>query len=247
MIKPSFLKKQLEKSRADGRTSPFLVRFVMMAADRLMAERYGDARATSPIQSSVAVKALLMSFGIGSRVFAGAVCYPELYRDDATVFKWSGFWGAERHFWTVTEFNEFVDLTLASLHAHPGVERADVIPAPALWWSLKEHWPPFLRYLPEGPVRLNLPAPEMRDLEELRAAVASARERMLEELEVATVSYSPVITGPDSVKEMASAGELWAERAGRVAEFGKELPEWIAEREKAIEEEARRLKEAGRR
>lgn len=210
-----------------------------------MQEHYGGDYPTMALQCSVAVKALLLSFGIQARIFAGAVCYPEVYRDDASMFKWSGFWGGDRHVWTVSEFNEFIDLVITRLNSHPSVVRKDVIPVPAVWWRINEDWPPFLRYLPEGPVRVQLPPAQMEDIDRLHKRVMTLKDRFVEELAVEDILFAPVLTGTGSVKELADKGDMWIGRGLRTSEFGKELPKWILEREIEIEEKARELKGKG--
>jgi hypothetical protein len=234
MIKRAFLKKQMKKSHAEGRTTHFLRRLVFSIVDKALLEHYGPEYPLKCLQASVGVQLVLDSFGIQSRLFTGAVCFAQVYEGDETALGWGGFWDQDHHVWVVTEFRELVDLTIAKLHLHPVLSRPDAIPIPALWWDEITTWPRTILYLPEGSVTIELPEEEMADLDLFTRKVRSTKDRILNQSSFDQVSFSPILYGPKSLNTLSRKGNLWLQRTLKFQELNIPFPPWVQRRQQEI-------------
>ena len=136
MIKKRFIGRQIEKSAAGKRTTPFLRRLVFQTVDAVSRSHYAKDYSMKCGQTAAATKMLLAKMGIDSRLTMGAVCFPKILWGGQFA-GWTGFWDADYHVWLETEFNEIVDLSISQLHDHPRtIERE--MQTPAIWWEQKK-------------------------------------------------------------------------------------------------------------
>lgn len=80
MIKSAFIEKQVERSKRERRTSPFLRRLVMNVVDRSASEFLGNAYSTRCFACSAAIEMLLKDLGIRCAMTGGAMCIVEDFR-----------------------------------------------------------------------------------------------------------------------------------------------------------------------
>ncbi|SFR37995.1 hypothetical protein SAMN04488073_0110 [Marinobacter gudaonensis] len=234
MIKNSFIKKQIEKSKRERRTSDFLRRLIFFVVEKSLIEHYGDDYSMKCLQSSVVISKILNDLGIKSREFVGAVCVSQVFKDSTRLPSWNGFWGEDHHAWTITEYGEVVDLTISALHAHPMSKEYNQVPMPPVWWGDTEHWPQILRYLPEGAVKLDLPENDAEDLEEFTARVLKELEQTLHNKSVDEVEYSPILHGIDALNKLHESGHPWLRGSYVLQEANIPHPPWVAERERQL-------------
>jgi hypothetical protein len=198
MIRKGFLQKQIQKSRREGRTSPFLRRLVFSVVDQALHEHYGADYPQKCLQSSVGIQLVLGKLGIESKLWMGAACFAQAYRNSPGKTGWAGFWDRDHHVWLVTEFAELVDLTISELHLQPLSRSGDAEPIPPLWWNEISEWPWIIRYLPEGLVS---PAfqfetrEEMEDVNRFKALVLETLERYMAERRAEDVAFGPMLEG----------------------------------------------------
>ena len=139
MIKKRFIDRQIEKSAAGKRATPFLRRLVFQTVDAVSRSHYARDYSMKCVQTAAATKMLLAKMGIDSRLTMGAVCFPKIL-DGGQFAGWAGFWDADHHVWLETEFNEVVDLSISQLHDHPRtIERE--MQTPAIWWEQRNGCP----------------------------------------------------------------------------------------------------------
>lgn len=230
MIKPAFLKKQVERSKRRRRTTPFLRRLIFSVVDNEARRRYADKYCMRCFQCSAAIVMLLKHLGIQSSMVAGAFCIAEVF-DDVRDLRWGGFWDRDHHVWAMSEFGEVIDLSIGQLHRHPRGTRDDAIPTPPIWWTDAGVMPPIFRYLPDTVVHALADPTEIADLNEFKIAVRSKLHQVLETFEVAEITFGPVVDCVDTLQAMMDARDRWATNAFAVQEYDLPFPPWIAERE----------------
>lgn len=234
MIKNSFIKKQLDKSRREKRTSDFIRKFIFYIVEKALKDHYGKVYSMKCLQSSVAISMIMNEFGIKSREFAGAVCVSRVFEDPNKPPGWNGFWGDDHHAWTITEYGEFVDLTISALHIHPLAKKHAQVPVPAVWWSDTEKWPLILKYLPEGAARIELPNEDALDLKEFKKRVSRELELTLQRKTVKEIHFSPILNGIDSLNNLYKAGDPWLKGSYILHKAKIPHPSWVVEREKQL-------------
>jgi len=90
MIIGHFIEKQLEKSFAQRRTSPFLRRLLFSPLDQAARQHYGDHYPMKCVQCAAVTTTILRSWGIKCGAHVGAMCIAEAF-DDPHDFQWGGF------------------------------------------------------------------------------------------------------------------------------------------------------------
>ncbi len=234
MIKPSFLKRQAEKSLRERRTSPFLRRLVFQVVDAAARAHYADAYPTKCFQCSAAIATLLTGYGIRSRLMAGAVCIAEA--SDGELPRWSGFWDQDHHVWLMTGYGELVDLSIGVLNRHPASLRGNGLANPPLWWSDPGTWPQIIRYLPDMEVHgLGEPS-EQADLERFQGRATSDMKALVATATVESVSFGPILDGLTTLEALTRSGNAWARHAYGIQQQHVPLPPWICRREEELME-----------
>ena len=182
------------------------------------------------LQCFVAIKQLLHEFGVESRLWVGAVCEAEVF-EEAGWIGWGGFWDQDHHIWLVTEFAEFVDLSISQLHLHPRRRRSDGIPIPPIWWSDIGTWPCVLRYLLDSPAGFAFNETDQADLELFLAKGTTSFDDCALEIEVGSPAFGPILHGSASMNELFEAGNAWVTRSIVLQHMSLPLPLWVQERE----------------
>lgn len=242
MITEQYLSDQIEQSKRNRKSTLFLRRFVFRVVDAALREVYGDNYSIRCLQSSVAIQELLTSLGISSKVFLGAVCLSRVSKVDPKDLSWAGFWGEDHHVWVATEWNEYVDLTIAQLHLHPVGDSKNDEPIPAIWWHPADRWPPIIRYIPTGLAALKLESNDAQNLERLKSAVVRHQAEVMRVAEPTRMLFEPVLFGPDHANDMAMQGHPWLQKSLRFQELGIPFPDWIINREQELIAELRRVR-----
>ena len=235
MIKKRFIDRQIEKSAAGKRTTPFLRRLVFQTVDVVSRSHYAKDYSMKCVQTAAATKMLLAKMGIDSRLTMGAVCFPKILWGGQFA-GWTGFWDADHHVWIETEFNEIVDLSMSQLHDHPRtIERE--MQTPAIWWEQRNGWPPIIRYLLDTHVDgVDLGnAGDQESYEKFVEKVQAAFSSILADKGVEDVAFSPLLGDFDQLNMWTEEGHPWATAALTVLEYHIPFPPWIAERQQEIE------------
>jgi len=233
MIKPGFLQKQVQKSRRDGHTTQFLKRLIFSIVDRALHEHYGGDYPQKCLQSSVGIQMVLKKLGIGSRLWTGSACFAQAYKHAPEKTGWAGFWDRDHHVWLVTEFAEFVDLTISELHLHPSFSRRDAEPIPPIWWDEAARWPRTIAYLPEGAVASVFQfetREETEDLDRFKGLVLSTMGQYLTERRVEDVIYGPILEGENSMNSLHDQGHPYLVKTLIVQQLGIPFPAWVQQR-----------------
>lgn len=237
MIKPAFLKAQIEKSRRSRRTSSFLRRLIFSSAHEVARNWYADDYPTRCLQTSCAVQALLKRFGIQSEIWLGALCTAGIYTDPPGA-TWAGFWDQDHHLWLRTEFNEFVDLSASQLHLHARSIRTGGVGMPAIWWDDINQWPSVIRYLPDTRIdSVRLPdAKDQADLEAFCLAVEAFLDQRMNTEAVEQIVFGPILDNVDTLNRLTKQGHPWVCGALAYQNIDAEFPPWIEERERELQE-----------
>jgi hypothetical protein len=233
MIRKGFLQKQVQKSRRERRTSSFLRRLVFSVVDQTLHDHYGGDYPQKCLQSSVGIQLVLGKFGIESKLWMGAACFAQAYRNSPGKTGWAGFWDRDHHVWLVTEFAELVDLTISELHLHPLSRSGDAEPIPPLWWDDISWWPGTIMYLPEGvvaPVFQFETREEMEDLDRFKALVLATLERYTAERSVENVAFGPVLEGEHSLDTLYDQGHPYLVKTFVVHQSRTPFPPWVRQR-----------------
>lgn len=238
MIKPAFLKKQVDRSKRDYRTAPFLRRLIFSVVEHEARRRYATKYCMRCFRCSAAIVMLLKHLGIQSGMVAGAFCIAEVCGDIRDL-RWGGFWDRDHHVWAMSEFGEVIDLSIGQLHRHPRATRDGAIPTPPIWWADAGVMPPIFRYLPDTVVHALADSAEIVDLEEFKSAVTSEFDHVLERSEIADIAFGPILDGMGTLQAMTDAGEPWATNVFVVQRYDLPLPPWVAEREAELLEHHR--------
>lgn len=234
MIKNSFIKKQIEKSKKDRQTSYFLRKLIFSVLEAALKERYGDDYSMKCLQSSVMISKVLNDLGISSKVFCGAVCVSQVFEDSRRPPSWNGFWGEDHHVWASSEFGEIIDLTIGALHLHPLSKKHAQLPMPPLWWSDLGYMPKIIRYLPAGVAKIQLPEFDAKDLVELGDRVSEIWENTLGSKQVEDVEYGPILHGIEAMNQLHEAGLPWLTGSYILQEVDMPHPQWVIERESEL-------------
>jgi hypothetical protein len=237
MIADEFLQEQVAESKANRETTPFLRRFVLRIVDQSLRDIFGDNYSIRCLQSSIAIQTLLSEFGIGSRVFSGAVCLSRATKGDPFQLGWAGFWGDDRHAWVATDFVEFVDLTISQVHLHPASSHDTDEAIPAIWWHPADIWPPIIKYLPEGEAQPDLPPDEANELERLITRLHEVKEQVMRTCDPKDSLFEPILYGPKHLQEMVAAGYPWLVKSLQIQRQGIPMPDWVINRDREMLEQ----------
>jgi hypothetical protein len=243
MITNEFLQCEVAESKRLRLTSPFLRRLAVYAVKSALERHYGNDYSDRCLQSSCAFEMFLNRVGLRGKIWTGAVCYAEKYKDSAYFASWAGFWDQDHHVYFVTQFSEIVDFTISQCHIHRRSKRTDAHPIPPIWWSDIGMWPRVIRYLPEAPIKIGFTGEDAIDLEKFRATFNRVLDGMLEQLDPQDVPDYPLLDGPDTLIQMYNAGDPWAVGAAEVDASKMPYPPWIQQREAELTERGRRLAE----
>ena len=230
MIKQSFLKKQIKKSRSEKKTSYFLRRLIFLLVDNTLKNHYEDTYAMRCLQSSIAINLLLAELGIKSQSIVGDVCVAQVFENDSSHPNWNGFWGGDHHVWSCNEFGEVIDLTIKYLHLHPVTKTNGQLPMPAIWWEDNVQWPVIMRYLQQGVALVDLPKDEMDDLESFKKIIISNYNDFLQNNTVQDVIFHPIIYGKDSMNQLHKEGNLWLKKSIVFQNLAIPFPQQIQKR-----------------
>jgi hypothetical protein len=233
----NFLNAQIEKSFADKQTALFLKRLVFHTVDMCAREHYQSAYSLKCLQTSVATQDCLKNLGIRSQLFAGAVCFAQVFKDESIVGIWGGFWDKNHHIWLYTEFDEFIDLSITQHTQHPACTRSDGIAPPAIWWKNVTRWPSVIHYLPDMPIWASAGNPDgVKDLNAFQAMVSSKFHNVIEALEESQIVFPAILEGMESMHALHEQGHPWLVGAKRFEQRGIPFPEWIQMREAELAE-----------
>lgn len=233
MIKKGFLQKQVQSSRRDRRTTPFLRRFVLSIVAEALQVHYGIESPEKCLQSSLAIQLVLDRLGISSSPWMGAACFAQAYKNAPHRTGWAGFWGEDHHVWLITEFRELVDLTISQLHLHPAFSRSDGEPIPPLWWDDLGSWPNTIRYLPDGRLSTNCKFETRDDDDDLKAFKAHVIETMARHTssqDVQNVTFAPILENEDSLNSLYQQGHPYIVKTHVVHQRAMPFPPWIQRR-----------------
>jgi hypothetical protein len=231
MISNEYLANQVAKSRIERRTTDFLRNLAIFTVRNSLHRHYGDNYSIRCLQSSCAFEIVLSTFGLKSRLWKGAACFAEAFANPPHTFSFGGFWDQDHHIWLFTEFGEIVDFTVSQLHLHPSAHsRSDTLQIPPIWWDDVTTWPCAVRYIPDGPIKIALPADDMKDLEEFRKLVSSNLDENLKQLEPNDVPTVCILGGPDSMQRLYKSNHPWVVGVLRYETNGFPLPDWIRQR-----------------
>ena len=237
MIKLAFIKKQIEKSKCDRKTSPFLRRLVFYVVNGSLRQYYSEDHPIKCLQASVAIEHLLNKLDIKSRLYTGGVCVPQVYKNNSCTVGWNGFWGEDHHVWVLTEFGELIDLSINSLHLHPMSQAREQEPVPAIWWDDAGEWPRIIKYLPDGAVNIQLPIDEMDDLEKFKIVVGKSYNEALQKLDGKKVIYEPILDNSSTLNRLLDSGHAWVCQSCYFDQANVPLPTWVRERENQLRRE----------
>lgn len=236
VIKSSFLKKQIIKSKRQRITAPFLQRLVFTTVDQVARDHYESDYPMKCLQTAAAVGMLLDNLGIKNRLLTGAACFAEAFEQSGVV-TWGGFWDRDHHVWLVTVFGELVDLSISQMHRHPKRNRADGIPVLPIWWDDRDVLPSMICYLPDGPVKIGFDDPE--DTEDLKIFLEKVCSRFNETTasgHVDDVKFSPILTNLRVMHELHERGHPWLVRVLLFQDRAVPFPLWIQRREAELHE-----------
>jgi hypothetical protein len=246
MIKPGFIKKQVQKSREAGKCTRILAELTFLAADRALREHYGENYSIRCLQSSLAVKTILTGFGISSTLWGEHVCVAEAF-EAPLEYAWGGFWNEERHMWLYTELSEVVDLTIGQLHIHPQVPRQDMVAIPPIWWQEISRWPNTIRYLPTARITPGLKGDEKKDLDAFLRLVPEILNEILEDKDVTDISFEPVLYGEASMNQLTLSGHPWLFATLPMRQQKIPMPPWVQEKERELTNRAMQRRQTSRR
>jgi hypothetical protein len=233
MIKKGFLQKQVQGSRGDKHTTPFLRRFVLSIVEEALRGRYGGESPEKCLQASLAIQLVLDQLGISSKVCEGAVCFAQAYKNAPQEIRWVGFWGEDHHYWLMTEFRELVDLPISQIHLHPAFSRSDGETIPALWWNDLGSWPNTIRYIPAG-----LLSPDSKfenrededDQKAFEALVIETMNRYMARYDVDNISFGPILENEDSLNSLYQQGHPYLVKTYIAHQQAIPFPPWIQQR-----------------
>lgn len=234
MIDNSTFKKYSDQSKRNKITSPFLRKLIFSVVEKTLRNHYGSGYSERCLQSSVSIRKLLEKFDIKSKEYCGAVCVSQAFDDEHKRPSWNGFWDNNHHVFLVTEFCEVVDLTINALHLHPMSNQDAQAPVPSVWWNTPEQWPHIMRYLPEGPIKIDLPPEDEEDLNQLLSKLLSEFEKTIRESDVEDVFFDPILHDMNSLNELYENGNAWVKKSLWLQEANIPHPPWIAMRENQL-------------
>jgi hypothetical protein len=233
MIKKGFLQKQVQRSRADKRTAPFLRRFVLSIGEEALRGHYGNEWPDKCLQSSHAIQLVLDRLGISSEIWEGAACFAQAYKNAPQEIRWVGFWGEDHHYWLMTEFKELVDLTISQIHLHPEFSRSDGEPIPPVWWNNLSPWLNTIRYLPAGSLSPDSYFENREDEDNQKAFEASVivtMNRYMASYDVNNVSFGPIIENEDSLNSLYQQRHPAIVKTYGMHQQASPFPPWIEQR-----------------
>ena len=230
MIKSTFINKQIEKSKRQKSTSPFLKKLIFSVVDKALKLHYGDSYSMKCLQSSVAIRSILDMYEIKSREYVGALCVSQVFERNDKLPSWNGFWDKDHHVWLHTEYGELVDLTINALHLHPASKKFVQLEVPSVWWGDTAEWPRLLKYLPDGAINLELPKEDEKDLEVFIKLVSKEYEAVIQNSSVNDIKYEPILHGVQSCNDLHASGNQWLVKSYFLQENNIPYPDWIQNR-----------------
>lgn len=208
MIKPEFIKRQVQKSFEKKRTQAFLRKLILNTVELSLRETFGDDLSDKCIQGSIGVQHALSLLGISSKLVGGHALVPEVHPDGRA--KLGGFWGTNDHCWLLTEFLEFVDLTITQISNHRKSNETGWIGPPPIWWTAPETLPGVFVYKFTGIPKLELPEEDNALISALKAKIKERLENTLNNFIVEQVRFGPILEDIDSLETLARQGDPWS-------------------------------------
>lgn len=234
MISNDYLSRQIDSSRADGRTTLFLRNLAIFVVRSALRRHYGENYSIRCLQASLGFKRVLERIGLKSDLWTGDVCFAQAFASPPFEMCFSGFWDKDHHIWLLTEFKEIVDLTIGQLHRHPASTRSDALEIPALWWDDISRWPATIRYLPSGRVTVQLPETDAIDLSAFELVLNSTLDGVLEQLDPDDIPEYPLLHGPSALNELHSKGHPWVTATADYQTSEVPLPDYMSKREQEL-------------
>lgn len=234
MIDDSDLTSLVEHSKNQRSLNYILRKYIFRVTETSLVSVYNSNYSTLCLQSSYIIKAFLNNIGIKSTIFLGSLCVMKVSVDDPPIIGWTGFWDQEHHVWLITEFDEIVDLTISHLHLHPSTSGKGDEPIPPVWWNPIDVWPSIIKYLPEGPIQIQLEEKEMRLLEKLKDSLGSSIEFVNQNFSLDNNLFDDILFGPSSLDLLTSKGNSWLKKCLQIQNIHIQVPDWISNKENEL-------------
>ena len=236
MIDEKIISSEINKSKEDKRTSPFLRNFIFKLVDEAIILIYGKNYSNRCAQASEAIKYLLNEFGIKSRIFAGSLCALEVFQSKSKIgFCWGGFWDNQTHLFNITEFGELVDLTISQLHLDRAQKIKNIFPLLPLWWQPIDSWPPIFKYLPDGPAKYGIPDDDKVNFTLFMDAVKNKYNEYITNLNKEDITFGTIIYNVDTLNLLTQMGNPWLKYSSNIIDTAMlTFPEYIITKEKKM-------------
>jgi hypothetical protein len=229
----------VQESKQSKRTSLLLRRLSFLSAEHAMTSVFGANYSEKCLQASFALQAVLGAIGIESTLWEGEVCVPNVSRIDGCPTGWHGFWGEDHHIWLVTEFAEFVDLSIQQMHVHRAFGSGSE-PMPPLWWRLTDRWPRILAYLPKHPVTPQLTPSDQAQLEECGRIAERHLADLLLNRRAKSIRYPEILDGIETLTRLCDCKNKWAIGSAFMEQMAVPYPEHIERTVRSVQVESRR-------
>lgn len=213
MITDAELAKLVELSHSQQATVALLRRLVFSTVDAAAHVYFKNKYAVKCLQTSLAIEALLGSFGISSRLFCGAVRYPESFamtqisgREIPAAVQWGSFDDHGGHVWLITQFGEVVDLSISQAFTD---KRHGIRPppqVPALWWK-DDMFPSHLYYRIQGTPKVD--ASIRAEIDEFISRVNEEFARLKSYSRLNKLKFGPMIENRNSFDQLRAHGSAW--------------------------------------
>ena len=233
MIPKSEIDDQVSEWRLKGQTAPFVQHFIMQIVDEAARKHYPKDYSMKCLQTAGAIRHLLQKFGIGSQLYAGAVCFTKV-APSGEYIGWTGFWGDDHHIWLHTEFNEIVDLSVSQLHNHPLTQGRE-LPVPAIWWDYRQGLPSIFKYLPDMPfAKIEMEDPEQTIYLKFLEYIDFLFDKYLSEKSPNDIFFERLLSHIGQLNEWTEAGDPWLNGSLEILDIQNPHPEWMIERQREI-------------
>ena len=230
---------EVARSRSAKTTSTAIKQLTFSVVDRALREQYGDNYSDRCLQGSVAANIVLERLGIDSRLVGGSVCVPMLGTGLPFRTGWQGFWDHDHHVWLHTEFNEFVDLTIAQIDKHGRHQSFAQVPPPPVWTNDIEFWQ-MMTYLPDGVGEVGLVGDEKDDLDALCQRVSAIMDGFTAATDLDEVAFGVILEGIATCEALFNQRDEWAMKAQAFQNSSEPLPSWVENRMHELVAESRR-------
>jgi hypothetical protein len=236
----NWLRREVNESRRDGRTTTAIRRFVLGIVDESLREHFGENYSDRCFQSSMAVKETLQRLEIESTLGNGHVCMSRvtILDENSLEYGWAGFWDQHDHVWAFDEFGELIDLTISQLHLHSASAGRGDLAIPAIWWDDVNGWPSTMLYLPAGHPIAEFSPEETADTEAFMAKVREKLDITVDE-ESGPAYQDAILSGEVTLNELLAARHPWALCSSLAQEVPR--PQWILNRIEELSRQAEKM------